>query len=159
MASPEKYPVTPSSKRKEHHLHDIPENEDPPPYPGLRYQEEVEDNVPSYDVASDVSTEVERGEGIRETEANDDDNESQDRDVAEIDAGAEKVVKESDVSGTDVKESFVEEDDDEGVDERKENDTSQKYLESYAGIDVSLSQSKSHKVTSEEYSRAITTDV
>ena len=155
MASPEKYPVTPSPKGKEHHLQKIPEHEEPPPYPGLFSQEALVDNVPSYDVASDVPTQVERADLTRETEANDDDNGSQD-------AGAESDVRESDVSGTDVKESVVEENHEKGVDEKKENDPSQKYVginESFAGIDASLSQSKSHTLASEEHSRAITTDV
>ena len=97
MSSPEKYPVSPSSKRASEEL---------PPYPGLLTQQVRVGNVQRSDDEKEMPTGVERVERTHEIEANDV-NESEDRDVAEMDVGAESDVRESDVSGSDVRESDV----------------------------------------------------
>ena len=183
MSSPEKYPVSPSSKRASEEL---------PPYPGLLTQQVRVGNVQRSDDEKEMPTGVERVERTHEIEANDV-NESEDRDVAEMDVGAESDVRESDVSGSDVRESDVSGSDvresdvcgsdvresdvkenNKSVDVRKESDASENDVRSngsYArvevfvsqpSLDVNKSQVKKDRldpVPPENYSQEITTDV
>ena len=125
MASPEKYPLTPCSKRKEHHCAEIPENEEPPPYPGLVFYVEPGHEVQTSDIASEMSRDVDGVERTRDNEANDV-TESQDHDVGEDDVRRGSDIRESDVSGTDVREIDNRENDAKGVDVRKESNDSEK---------------------------------
>ncbi|CAB3998368.1 Hypothetical predicted protein [Paramuricea clavata] len=115
MNSPENYPLTPpSSKRKEHHLAGTPQNEALPRYQDLFPLAEPGQEQQSADVASHMSRDVEGVQLTREIKGNDV-NESEDRDVRDIDSG-------SDVGESGDRENDVSENDDKGVDARRESD-------------------------------------